>query len=163
MTVLRAHSTVDVSHVGPALWDALALPPPEFSGRVYSHHSVEPVTVEVLAARMRQVLGIDHVRVSGDPTRTVTEIGTCWGGAGLDRSMHLWEAHLFPRGVQALIVGETCDFAQRFALESGVALLEGGHSTTEDPGLRRLAGDIGNRFAETKVIFRPQEIPWRTL
>ena len=50
ITVLRAHSTVDATHVGPALWDALGLAPPVFSGWVYSHHTVEPITVAQLAA-----------------------------------------------------------------------------------------------------------------
>lgn len=163
ISVLRVHSTVDVTHVGPALWDALELPAPQFSGWAYSHHTVGPVTVAELAARLRRALPIDRVRMTGDPARTVTEIGTCWGGGGLDRNMRIWVEYLFQRGIEALIVGETCDFAQRFALESGIALLEGGHSATEDPGLRRLAKDIGRHLPDTKVVFRPQEVPWVTL
>ena len=163
MTVLRVHSTVDVTHVGPALWDALDLPAPALRGWVYSHHAVDPISVARLAARMRTGLRVDTVRVTGDPLRVVTEVGTCWGGGGLDRNMHIWQEQLLPRGIEALIVGETCDFAHRFAMDNGIALLEGGHSATEDPGLERLAGDISNRFPGLKVIFRPQEVPWITL
>ena len=162
ITVLRVHSTVDPTHVGPALWDAVGLPKPGFSGWFYSHHHVEPTAVSEWAARIRQGLGLSHVRVTGDPARVVTEVGTCWGGGGLDRSMHVWVRELVPRGIEALIVGETSDFTQRVAMESGVVLLEAGHSVSEDPGLERLAADIGRRFPETKVIFRPQEVPWVT-
>ena len=158
-----AHSTVDVTHVGPALWDALDLPEPAFRGWVYSHHAVNPISVARLAARMRTELRVDTVRVTGDPLRVVTEVGTCGGGGGLDRNMHIWQEQLLPRGIEALIVGETCDFDQRFAMDNGIALLEGGHSATEDPGLERLAGDISNQFPGLKVIFRPQEVPWTTL
>jgi len=163
MTVLRIHSTVDPTHVGPALWDVLDLGDPQFSGWVYSHHTIEPTTVAMLAARIRTGLGMSHVRVTGDPLRCVSEVGTCWGGGGLDRNMHIWEEHLFDRGIEALIVGETCDFAQRFAMENDLPLLEAGHSTSEDPGLRRLAVDIARQFADTKVLFRPQETPCVTL
>ena len=163
IAVLRAHSTVDVTHVGPALWDALGLPAPVFSGWVYSHHSVEPITVAQLAARIRGGLDLNEVRVTGDPLRSVSEVGTCWGGGGLDRNMRLWVEHLFDRGIEALIVGETCDFAQRFAMENDLPLLEAGHSASEDPGLRRLAEDLARRFPDTTVRFRPQEVPWVTL
>ena len=163
VSVLRAHSTVDPTHVGPALWDALDLPEPQFSGWVYSHHTIEPTTVAGLAARIRTGLDMDHIRVTGDPQRQVSEIGTCWGGGGLDRNMHIWEENLFDRGIEALIVGETCDFAQRFAMENDLPLLEAGHSASEDPGLERLAEDMQNRFTGTKVVYRRQEVPWVTL
>ena len=163
IAVLRAHSTVDPTHVGPALWDAIGLGEPRSSGWVYSHHTIEPTTVAELAARIRSGLGLDRVRVTGDPQRRVTEVGTCWGGGGLDRNMHLWEEHLFDLGIEALVVGETCDFAQRFAMENDLPLLEAGHSASEDPGLQRLADDIQQRFPDTKVVYRRQEIPWATL
>ena len=163
ISVLRAHSTVDPTHVGPALWDALDLGKPQFSGWVYSHHTIEPTTVAELADRIRTGLNLSHVRVTGDPQRQVSEIGTCWGGGGLDRNMHIWEENLFDRGIEALIVGETCDFAQRFAMENDLPLLEAGHSASEDPGLERLAEDMRRRFTDTKVVYRRQEVPWITL
>jgi putative NIF3 family GTP cyclohydrolase 1 type 2 len=163
ISVLRAHSTVDPTHVGPVLWEVLGLGAPQFSGWVYSHHTVEPITVAQLAQRIRNGLDLTHVRVTGDPLRSVSEVGTCWGGGGLDRNMRLWVEHLFDRGIEALIVGETCDFAQRFAMENDLPLLEAGHSASEDPGLRRLSEDMHRQFPETKVLFRPQEVPWVTL
>jgi putative NIF3 family GTP cyclohydrolase 1 type 2 len=163
LTVLRAHSTVDPTHVGPALWESLQLPPPVFSGWAYSHHQIEPASVADLAARMRQGLGLTHVRVTGNPARRITQLGTAWGGVGLDRNMHMIIQYLLPRGVEAVIVGETSDFAQRMAMESDLALLEGGHSPTEDMGMRRLAEELDQHFADTKVAFRPQEVPWATL
>ena len=163
LAVLRAHSTVDPTHVGPALFEALKLPPPVYSDWAWSHHEIEPTTVAQLAAAMRSGLGLTHVRVTGDPARLITQLGTSWGGGGLDRNMHLTVQHLMPRGVQAVIVGETNDFTQRMAMDSNLALLEGGHSPTEDMGLNRLADDLAAQFPQTKVIFRPQEVPWVTL
>ena len=163
ISVLRIHSTVDPTHIGPALWAALDLPAPDFRGWAYSHHAVAPVTVADLAARAKAALGMTHLRVSGDPERMVTQLGTAWGGLGLDRHIDAWVEHLLPRGIEALIVGETSDYAQRFAVENDVALIETCHSASEDPGLRQLAADLADRFPEIKVIFRPQEIPWTTL
>jgi putative NIF3 family GTP cyclohydrolase 1 type 2 len=163
LTILRGHSTVDPTHVGPALWDILELPAPRFSGWAYSLHTVEPITVARLAERVRSGLGLDHVRVTGDPMQTATEVGTAWGGVCLDRNMHIWLAHLLPRGMEVLIAGEVSDFSQRVAAETGIPMIEAGHSPSEDPGLRRLAEDIGRAFPDTKAIFRPQEVPWVTL
>ncbi len=163
LTVLRVHSTVDPTHVGPALWDALELPKPVFSGWVYSHHVVETMTVGSLAEKVKQALRLDGVRVTGDPKRSVTQVGTCWGGGGMDRNMHNIVKFLLPRGVEAVVVGETNDFTQRMAMESNIALIEGGHSPTEDDGLRRVADDLRQQFPQTKVVFRSQEVPWVTL
>jgi len=163
LTVLRAHSTVDPTHVGPALWESLQLPSPVFAGWAYSHHQIELASVADLAARMRQGLGLTHVRVTGDPMRRITQLGTAWGGGGLDRNMHLIVQHLLPRGIEAVIVGETNDFTQRMAMDSDIVLFEGGHSPTEDMGMRRLAEELDKQFADTKVAFRPQEVPWTTL
>ncbi len=163
LTILRAHSTVDPTHVGPALWQAVGIGEPSFSGWVYSHHQIEPTTVARLAERTRRGLGLDAVRTTGDPLRACTEVGTCWGGGGMDRNMHHIVEHLLPRGVEVVIVGETNDFTQRMAMDSDIALIEAGHSPSEDPGLRRLADDLAVKFPQTRVIFRPQEVPWVTL
>lgn len=163
ISVLRVHSTVDPTHVGPALWDAISLPSPQVSWWASSCHTVEPTTVADLAVRVRKALGMSHLRVSGDLARVITEVGTAWGGGGLDRHIDDWVANLLPCGIEALIVGETSDFAQRFALESDVALIATCHSASEDLGLRRLADDLAGEFPEINVTFRPQEIPWTTL
>ena len=49
------------------------------------------------------------------------------------------------------------------AMDSDLVLLEGGHSPTEDMGIRRLAEELDQHFVDTKVAFRPQEVPWVTL
>lgn len=163
LTILRAHSTVDPTHVGPALWGTLDLPAPVFSGWVYSHHVVKAMTVGDLAQRTKQALGLDGVRVTGDPKRNITHIGTCWGGDGMDRNMHNIVKFLLPRGIEAVVVGETNDFTQRMAMESNIALIEGGHSPTENDGLQRLAADLQHQFPRNKVVCRSQKVPWATL
>ncbi len=163
IAVLRVHSTVDPTHVGPTLWEIIGLPEPEFRGWAYSQHNITPITVGTLAIRVREALGMAHLRVTGDTEQVVSNVGTAWGGGGLDRHIDIWVEHLLPRGIQALITGETSDFAQRYALDNGVALIETCHSASEDPGLARLAGDLAKRFSTVPVLFRPQEIPWTTL
>ena len=163
IAVLRVHSTVDPTHIGPTLWDIIGLPEPQFRGWAYSQHNITPTTVGELAARVRQALGMKHLRVTGETDQVVTNVGTAWGGGGLDRHIDTWVEHLLPRGIQLLITGETSDFAQRYAVESGIALIETCHSASEDPGLERLAGDLAGRFPAVSVLFRPQEVPWTTV
>jgi len=160
--VLRVHSTVDPTHIGPALWEAIGLPEPQSRAWAYSQHKVEGTAVGDLAIRTRQALAMSHLRVTGDLDRIVSNVGTAWGGLGLDRHIDVWVEHLLPRGAEVLIVGETNDFAQRFAIDNDIALIETCHSASEDPGLRYLADDLSRQFPEISVIFRPQEIPWAT-
>jgi len=162
ISVLRAHSTIDPTHIGPALRESIGLPTPQFQGWAFSQHTVAPVSVADLAARTAEALEMDHVRVTGTLGRIVTNVGMAWGGLGLDRHINSWVKHLLPRGVEALIVGETNDFAQRYATESNVALIETCHSASEDPGLQRLAEDLSAQFPTVEVVFRPGEIPWTT-
>ena len=163
MTVLRVHSTVDPTHVGPALWKAVGLPEPFFRGWAYSCHTVKAITVRQLAEKVKAGLGLEHIRITGDPERVVNKVGTIWGGGGLDRNMHIWHTHLLPKGAEVIIVGETNEFAQRCALDSGIALLEAGHAGSEDPGLEQLARDVACQFPDTKVVFRAQEPAWTIL
>jgi putative NIF3 family GTP cyclohydrolase 1 type 2 len=160
ISVLRVHSTIDPTFIGPALWRDMQFPEPAFHKGCFAHHVVEPLTVTELATCAARATGMDHVRVSGEPTRVVTDVGLAWGGLGLDRHIKGWVAHLLPRGVEALVVGETSDFAQRFAIENGIALIETCHSASEDPGLRDFADHLRAQYPDIPVSFRPQEVPW---
>lgn len=163
ITVVRAHSTVDPTHVVPRFALAIGLPPSLNQGNVWSFHESSPICVKDLAKRVAAGLGMHSLRVTGDPDRQVRRIGTMVGGLGLDRHLLSWEHHLMPLGVEAIIAGETNDFAQRFAIDSGIALIETAHSASEEPGLAALAHDIQALFPNGKVIFHKEVVPWTLL
>jgi putative NIF3 family GTP cyclohydrolase 1 type 2 len=116
-----------------------------------------------LAKKVSSGLGMPSLRVTGDPDRRVRRVGTMVGGLGLDRHIRTWETHLMGRGVDVIVAGETNDFAQRFAIDSGIALIETCHSASEEPGLSRLANDLAVRFPAARFVFHKEVIPWAVL
>ena len=163
ITVIRAHSTVDATHVVPGFIRAVGLSEPVEIGGVWSYHEEQPTTVRQLCRKCVTGLGLERVRVSGDPERIVTRIGVMVGGLGLDRHIVSWERFVMGLGIEALLVGETNDFAQRFALDSGIALVETCHSASEEPGLEAFAGDLRARLPGAQILFRSEQIPWTTI
>lgn len=163
LSVIRAHSTVDPTHIVPAFIKTVGLNEPIRSGHVWSFHEEPPISLQNLANRTATALNLDRLRVTGAPERTVTRVGTMVGGLMQDRHIDAWEKHLMDLGVEVIIGGETNDFAQRFAIDSGIALIETCHSTSEEPGLKILAQDFRTTFEGTKVVFHKEVIPWVTL
>ena len=162
ITVIRAHSTIDPTHVVPAFIRALGLTRPLAQGHVWSLHLEPPATLADLASRAEAALGLAGVRVTGDLEQVVTRVGTMVGGLGQDRHIHSWERYLTGAGVEAIVTGETNDFAQRFAIDSGIGLIETCHSASEEPGLAVFADDLRKRFPGLRVEFRREVVPWVT-
>lgn len=160
ISVLRVHSTVDPTHIVPEFARTIGLPPAVRKGDFWSYHALPRITLARLASRAKEGLRMHSVRVTGDPNATVTRVGTMVGGLGLDRHIDQWEKHIFPLFVEAIVVGETNDFAQRFALDAKLALIETCHSASEDPGLEKLSEEMREAFPGLKILFRPEMIPW---
>ena len=106
---------------------------------------------------------MQQLRLTGDPEQVVTRVGTMVGGLMQDRHIKSWETYLVDHDVQVIIGGETNDFAQRFAVDSGIALIETCHSASEEPGLRNLADDLKSRFDGVEVVFHKEVVPWVTV
>jgi putative NIF3 family GTP cyclohydrolase 1 type 2 len=160
ITVLRAHGTVDPSHVMPHFIRTAGLTAPLELGDVWSLHDEPPIALGALARKLADALGMDAVRVTGEPGRVVRRVGVMVGGLGLDRHVDRWEKHLVGKGVEAIVAGETNDFAQRFALDAGIGLIETCHSATENPGLSALTDDLARAFPAARFLFHKCPIPW---
>ncbi len=163
ITVVRAHSTVDPTHVVPGFIRAIGLEPAIKQGSVWSYHEQGPVTVREMARQAAAGVGMDRVRVTGDPDHAVSRIGTMVGGLGQDRHVNQWERHLVTLGVELIIVGETNDFAQWFAIDSEIAVIETCHSASEEPGLTVLADDLRAEFPDARFVFHKMIAPWELI
>jgi len=85
-TVIRAHSTVDPTHVVPAFIEAACLSPPLERGHVWSFHHEDPIDLRALTRKVADGLGMEGpLRHTGDPDRVVTRVGTMVGGLMQDR------------------------------------------------------------------------------
>jgi putative NIF3 family GTP cyclohydrolase 1 type 2 len=163
ITVIRAHSTIDPTHIVPAFIHATGLPDAIEQGAVWSYHEEPPLRLRDLAARVAAGLGLPHVRVTGDPDATVGRIGTMVGGLGLDRHIGSWERFLMARRPDVLLIGETNDFAQRFAVDCPMGLIETCHSASEEPGLEQFTCDLAAALPGSGVLFHREDVPWAVL
>lgn len=133
-------------------------------GAGQSFHHEDPIDLRALTRKVADGLGMEGpLRHTGDPDRVVTRVGTMVGGLMQDRHIKSWETYLMEHDVEVIIGGETNDFAQRFAVDSGIALIETCHSASEEPGLRNLANDPKSQFDEVEVAFHSEAVPWATV
>jgi putative NIF3 family GTP cyclohydrolase 1 type 2 len=63
-------------------------------------------------------------------------------------------------GCDTVIVGDMIHACAKMAAECGMAVLDGFHHATEQPGLRRLADRIRAQFPELPVRFFEEPVPW---
>jgi len=61
------------------------------------------------------------------------------------------------------IAGETDNYATRFAIDSGVDLIETGHEISENPGLKHFSKMLQNEFKNIEVVFYENKSPWELL
>ena len=163
MSIIRAHASLDPTYVVPEFARAIGLTPPVSQGPVWSLHEEALISLHDLAARAANGIRMTHLRVTGEPNREVTRVATMVGGLGLDRHVDYWERNVMGLDIQVIITGETNDFAQRFAVDSGIGLLETCHSACEEPGLEAFARDLSSMFPAAEFIFHKEVVPWTTV
>jgi len=107
-----------------------------------------PTELRQFARQVAQYLGIDRIRIAGDPGKTIRTAALC-AGAG---------ASLLPqalrKGVDVFISGEFTYHQAHEALAHGTALLDTGHFHSERPVLQAIAARIENRFKPALPDFR---------
>jgi dinuclear metal center YbgI/SA1388 family protein len=109
----------------------------------------EPLTLEEFAARVKERLGCNSVRLVGDGGRMVRKIAIC-GGSGAS----LWRDAV-KQGADALVTGDVKYHEAREAEGAGLALVDAGHFATELPmvkGLKELLDrELAKRGFESEV------------
>jgi dinuclear metal center YbgI/SA1388 family protein len=85
----------------------------------------QALPLDAFAARVKEALDCDHLRLIGDGARTVHKIALCGGsGAGLLQTAHR-------QGADVLVTGDVKYHDARQAEELGIALVDAGHFATE--------------------------------
>jgi putative NIF3 family GTP cyclohydrolase 1 type 2 len=120
-----------------------------------------PMPLGVLSEHVKTRLEIPFVRVaSPGPEHRARRIGIAPGGSGQG-----WAtvAQYSALGCDTVIVGDMIHGCAKMAVECGMAVLDGFHHATEQPGLRRLAARIQERFPVLPVKFFEEPVPWEIL
>ena len=63
-------------------------------------------------------------------------------------------------GCEAVIGGETDNYGIRFAVESGIELIETSHEISENKGLELFTAMLQKEFPEIKIDFYENKIPY---
>jgi putative NIF3 family GTP cyclohydrolase 1 type 2 len=170
VAVVRAHGTLDRTHVFDAFAQLLALPGAPGSGvapfvdeppygRIYE---IPPQTVRQLAAHVKKRTGMPAVRVAGDPDTSVRRVGLPWGGMALFVNVAYMQ-RLVELGADVFIAGESDNYGMRFAVEAGIPLIETSHEVSENPGLRAFTADLARAFSQVSVSLHENALCWRVL
>lgn len=162
LTLLRIHACADEICILDVFAEQLGLGPAvEVDGNV-KVYQIDPVPLAQLVERVKARMGMAALRVAdgGDPNRVVHRVGLPWGGVGLFVNVG-YQQRLVERGCDVFIAGESDSHGFRFAVESGIAMIETGHEISENPGLARFTELLAEAVPEVSFNFYENSSIWR--
>jgi putative NIF3 family GTP cyclohydrolase 1 type 2 len=159
ITLLRAHGTLDRACVVDEFARTAGLSGDVVSEGLARTFTTAETSLGDFARRVRDNLGLRSLRVVGDLDRRITKVGVAVGGIGLSFNIGFWEI-LLRHGAEAVLTGESDEYAMRYAIDSGVDVVETTHPASENPGLRRFCGILRERFPQASVEFYECGVPW---
>jgi len=145
ITTIRIHFSVDEISIYNAFAEQLCLGYPivdDKNGK-FSKIFLSPVqNFGELIKHVKKSVNMPFVRTSKhDSKRQVRRIGLPWGGLGLFVNVGYVQT-LIDLGVDTLICGETDNYGFRFAVESGIAVIETSHEISETKGLKKFSDQL---------------------
>ncbi|MGQ9632136.1 MAG: Nif3-like dinuclear metal center hexameric protein [bacterium] len=159
IAVYRAHGILDRVFVVEALGKKLGFPQAVAKDDIAYVYEIPGTPLDELAKEIKGKLGLDAVRVVGPSNLEVRRLGAAVGGMGLFVNIGFWEKfHKYD--VDTVLVGETDEYAIRYALDSGLAVIETAHPVSENPGLEEFAEELRRDFPRLKVRFHICGVPW---
>jgi len=116
-------------------------------GRVRGHGRIgrldQPVPLADLVKRLKEQLGIQHLRVVGDLSRNIATVAV-GAGAGSDLIEPAARS-----GADVLVTGDVSYHRAQDALDLGLALVDVGHYNSEALAIRSLAAYLRERLASS--------------
>jgi len=119
-------------------------------------------TVSELAAKLKDALGADTIKLVGDPAHSVKRVALCGGsGSELMESAH-------KAGADVFVTGDIKYHDALDALSLGMTVLDVGHFRSEMPVVGQLAGLLGPAFRGKGwdvlvMTSKAQDEPWSWL
>lgn len=162
LTFMRIHGSADEICVFDAFAERLGLGGPVFAERLVKVYRIEPRSLRDLVRHVKERLGMAMVRVAAggrDMDRPVERVGLPWGGLGLFVNVS-YQQRLVERGCDVFIAGESDNYGFRFAVESGIPMIETSHELSENPGLEVFAAMLAGAFPEVRFQFHGNGCIW---
>ncbi len=152
LTILRVHGSMDQICIFDDFADALGLPNPTPGTGCQKVFPMPETTVRELVERVKTTFGLPHVRMCGDMDKRVQCAGLPWGGLGLDSNISYINGCI-ERGADVLIAGESDEYGFTFAADSGVPMIETGHSVSENLGMKHFGEMLQGKVPSIKTVF----------
>ena len=152
LTILRIHGSLDKICIYDDFAAALGLENPDPGAGWHKVFPIPETTAGELVRRVKDTFQLPHVRVSGDLAKRVSCVGLPWGGLGLDSNISYLES-LVELGADVLIAGEADEYGFTFANDSGVPMIETGHSLSENIGMESFGEQLRGSFPGLKTVF----------
>jgi len=164
MCLYRVHAPIDFAPgwgIVDAFGEALGFGPAKARDcAVVMYELARPEKLDDLAQRVKKTMGLPAVRVAGEPSRPISRIATAVGGLGQSYGIAEAAAGL---GAHCILFGEAVDYAFRYAIDAGLAVIETAHHASESYGLRNLARLIAEKFPHLPVEYLDAGLPYRPL
>lgn len=161
LSLLRIHGSADEICIFDTFAKMLELGEAVFADGLVKVYEIPACPLHVLVQRVKERVGIPLLRVAdaGDMNQTVSRIGLPWGGMGLFVNVG-YQQHLVAQGCDVFIAGESDNYGFRFAVESGIPMIETSHELSENPGLRRFTLMLREAFPDVEFSFYENECVW---
>lgn len=162
LTCLRIHGSADEICVFDRFAGLLALGKPVFADGLAKVYEIPECSLDELVSRVKRLLGMSVVRVAraGNGARMVKRVGLPWGGLGLFVNV-AYQQRLVELGCDVFIAGEADNYGFRFAVESGISMIETSHEISENPGIRNLTDILAQAFPELDFKYHENECVWK--
>jgi putative NIF3 family GTP cyclohydrolase 1 type 2 len=160
LTCLRIHGSADEICIFDTFAELLGLGEPVAAQRLAKVFEIPECRVAELTQHVKERIGMHAVRVAGDPDTRVHRVGLPWGGLGLDSNVG-YQQKLVAQGCDVFIAGEADNMGFRFAVESGIPMIETSHELSENPGLRVFTDMLAKAFSDVKFVFHELPCVWR--
>jgi len=118
-----------------------------------------PMRADRLVGRVKDLLGVTHVRVAGDLRRRVERVAVCGGSGGG------YAGDAVRRGCQLYVTGDVSHHQALDAAAAGLVVVDAGHAATEAPAIPVLARRLGKLCRDVRITTAPSQArgPLRTL
>ncbi len=121
-----------------------------------------PLKLSQLCERIKERLGMTHIKFAGDPDKQVQKVGLCGGGGSA------MFTNAFQAGCDCYITGDVKYHDAQHALHLGIGIIDAGHFYTEqiicDTFARRLKQIVQERKYDIEILLSKINInPFRIL
>lgn len=159
ISVIRGHATIDHAYIGRCFEEAIGMTEKDGAKKDGNITVIEKTTLEELARDIKRKVKLDTIRVTGDLKTEIQRVGFAIGGVGISVNMGALQK-LVESYANVIITGEADEESLRFAVDSGVCVIETSHIAYEEIGLEKFAKDLGDEFNGIVVIMVYGGIPW---